>query len=586
MLYLAEVKKQSKGFIGGTDTKLKLLAFQRNDQSWTAVPADEVIAAEQASNFSDGALLIVALSGTRQVQGTPQLAGARIVAMLQNFSRLLDKSKEKEEEIEQWKESLTYQSQELTRREMEMETRLEQLEQREEELRDVEKERQEVELAKIEVANIQQDCERQLEDLNSAWEELRGEEQKLEEFKKELELSSVLDNEQVEQIRELISSLDSPVVSVDAFREELNTSLAAVHQQQSILDSHWQRLEQEKQQAQQQEAKISQDYEQLQVRSAQLQQEITDLEQTKVELALEKQLLASKQNLSKILEANFKDQERLSEIIANLAMDAGDLQLDKKVDIHLLETMPLGELESIVNNLQTELEKFAGFVKAQEDELTLQNQEIQQLKAKVQESAELESIGLETELTEAQDQYKILDESLIGSRRNLKERQEILKLHWKTLRTRQGIIELDEGASRIDFQPALKQIEQQQQQQTEAEEKISQEIEQLHSKIQELEEKLQVQYGTKEIKKQEIEVLEDNYRQECLNLARIQSKLAFYQEILQPWQDSLNQLQEKLPAFAQMIEQFALTQENQAQSLIELEKTINSLAGTPEIQVI
>ena len=583
MLYLAEVKKQSKGFIGGTDTRLKLLAFQRNDQSWTAVPGDEVITAEQAGNFSDGALLIVALSGTRQVQGTPQLAGTRIVAMLQNFSRLLDKSKGQEEEIEQWKQSLTYQSQELTRREMEMETRLEQLEQREEELRDIEKERQGVELAKIEVANIQQDCERQLEDLNSAWENLRGEEQKLEELKKELELSSVLDQEQVEQIQELISSLDCPIVSIDAFREELNKSLAAVHQQQSILDSHWQRLEQEQQQAQQQEAKITQDYEQLQVRSAQLQQEITDLEQIKLELAVEKQLLESKQNLSKILEANFKGQERLSEIITNLAMDAGDLQLDKKVDINFLENMPLGELESIVNDLQTELEKFASFVKAQEDELTLQNQEMQQLKVKIKESPELESIGLEAELTEAQDQYKILDESLIGSRRNLKERQEILKLHWKILRTRQGIIELDENAAKIDFQPVLKQIEQQQQQQTEEEEKISQEIEQLHSIIQELEDKLQVQSETKEVKKQEIEILEDNYHQERLNLAIMRSKLELYQEILQPWQDSLNQLQEKLPAFAQIIEQFALTQENQAQSLIDLEKTINSLANVPKI---
>jgi hypothetical protein len=53
--YLAEVKKQSKGFIGGTETKLKLLAFQRNDQSWCAVPGEETLNCEAANNFGEGA---------------------------------------------------------------------------------------------------------------------------------------------------------------------------------------------------------------------------------------------------------------------------------------------------------------------------------------------------------------------------------------------------------------------------------------------------------------------------------------------------------------------------------------------------
>ena len=131
VLYLAEVKKQSKGLIGGTKTELKLLAFQRNDQSWSAVRGEESIACESLSHLGEGALVMVNLRDNRQIQETPEPAGAQLVRLLQKLSRLMDKSKEQEEEIEQWKQSLTYQSEELARRELEMESRIEQIEQME-----------------------------------------------------------------------------------------------------------------------------------------------------------------------------------------------------------------------------------------------------------------------------------------------------------------------------------------------------------------------------------------------------------------------------------------------------------------------
>ncbi|NEP50267.1 MAG: hypothetical protein F6K65_16200, partial [Moorea sp. SIO3C2] len=101
--------------MGRAQAELKLLAFQRTDQSWNKVSGEEVLPTEQANNFGDGALVIVNLSGNRQIQGTIEAAGGRLVNLLQNFSRLLEKSKNQEEEIEQWKQSLTYQSQELNR---------------------------------------------------------------------------------------------------------------------------------------------------------------------------------------------------------------------------------------------------------------------------------------------------------------------------------------------------------------------------------------------------------------------------------------------------------------------------------------
>ena len=137
MLYLAEVQKQKGGLLGGgSKTELKLLACQRSDQNWSTV-SEEVIAAEEASKLNDGALVLVELSPNRQVQRI-QEAGRPLVNILQNFSRQLEKFKLKEDEIDQWKQSLTFQAQELNRREMEMEARLEQLQELEDDFNGLE----------------------------------------------------------------------------------------------------------------------------------------------------------------------------------------------------------------------------------------------------------------------------------------------------------------------------------------------------------------------------------------------------------------------------------------------------------------
>lgn len=144
MLYLAEVKKQKKGFLGGLTTELKLLAFERNDQRWSVVFEEETIPAEKAKYFGDGTLVIVNLGRNRQIQGTPELAGMRVVRLLQNFSAILEKSKYQEEKMKEWKQSLSLQIEELHRRNMEVKVRLEQLEQMEEEFRRLKQQGQEI----------------------------------------------------------------------------------------------------------------------------------------------------------------------------------------------------------------------------------------------------------------------------------------------------------------------------------------------------------------------------------------------------------------------------------------------------------
>ena len=179
MLYLAEVQKQKGGLLsGGGKSELKLIACQRNDQNWSPVP-DEMIAADDAGKLNDGALVLVELSPNRQVQRI-QDAGRPLVNILQNFSRQVEKFKLKEEEIDQWKQSLKLQIEELNRREMEMESRWDEVQKLEHDSRRIDTQQQLVNTSRTEIDRLRLEVERNRQELESAWEHLRVEQRCLE----------------------------------------------------------------------------------------------------------------------------------------------------------------------------------------------------------------------------------------------------------------------------------------------------------------------------------------------------------------------------------------------------------------------
>jgi hypothetical protein len=59
VLYLAEVQKPKSGFnISRSKAELKLLACQRTEQNWSAIPGEELIAApDEVSNYNPGVLV-------------------------------------------------------------------------------------------------------------------------------------------------------------------------------------------------------------------------------------------------------------------------------------------------------------------------------------------------------------------------------------------------------------------------------------------------------------------------------------------------------------------------------------------------
>ncbi|MCX7593577.1 MAG: pilus motility taxis protein HmpF [Fischerella sp.] len=582
MLYLAEVQKQKGSLLGGGGkTELKLLACQRTDQSWSTV-SEEVIAAEEASKLNDGVLILVELNPQRQVQRI-QEAGRPLVNILQNFSRQLEKFKVKEEEIDQWKESLTFQAQELNRREMEMETRWEQLQQMEDEFQRLEAEKQEIETSRADIEKLQQEIERNRQELEKAWEHLRGEQLRLEEFQAQLQQGTIIDEEQTRVLKDLLDRLSSSVAPTETVRENLHLAFEMVEKQQAVLNPHWQQLEQQTTAVGERQAQVDRLLQVFLEQQNEWQQAQNSLEQQTADVKANTATLNSKQEYARMLKQQLQYQDHLYQQLQSLAANSGDVT-SPEVDIDTLEKMPLEELQKIVQDLQEKLDIDSTFVKEQEQELKDKQQTIEELQQKINQASIDEQSALEAELIDEKDHYQMLNETLVGQRRHLLERQALLRQHQTVLRRRQGqtLVNVQED-EKLDLSPILAQIEKQRQQYLEALQNLEQEIEQLQTSIEKMLLTIEQQTGEQVMKRQELQTMEQNLLSLRIAIAECSGQVNLYQQALQPIQDSLDGLRQKLQGIDASLAQVQQTGDEQLQAITQMRQVILSMISQPEL---
>jgi chromosome segregation ATPase len=582
VLYLAEVQKQKGGLLsGGSKTELKLLACQRTDQNWSTV-SEEVIAAEEASKLNDGALVLVELNPNRQVQRI-QEAGRPLVNILQNFSRQLEKFKLKEDEIDQWKQSLTFQAQEMNRREMEMEARLEQLQQMEDDCQRLDEQKQEVDTSREEIEKLQAEIDRNRQELEGAWEHLRGEQRRLEERQAELQQGNVLDEEQSRVMSELLNCLSSRVAPTETVREHLHLAFELIEQQQATLNPHWEKLEQQKTLAAQQQEEVERLAQNLSDRQNEWQQAHNFLEQQTTQLKVNVATISSKQEYAQLVKEQLQHQEDLYQKINYLAASSGNVS-SQKVDVEALERMPLDELQKIVRDLINKLEIDSSFVHEQEQELQYKQEAIEELHRKLSQASDQDHINLEMELADEKDHYQMLNKTLEGQRRSLLQRDKLLKQHQNVLLRRQGQpVNNIEEENQIDFAPILLQIDSQRQQQSQEIQKLEREIEQMRSAIDLDQGMMDNQTHDLEQKQQEIKTLEGNLESLRTATAECWSRVNLYQDTLQPIQDSLNSLRQKLQGMNESLAQVQETGDYQLQTISEMRQALQNLISQPEL---
>lgn len=523
MLYLAEVKKQTRGFISGYKTELKLLACQHKDQTWSAIAGNDILTCDETNSIGEGALLLVNLSDNRQLQGKPELAGAEIVRQLQKISRLIERNKEDQEKIAQWKQSLTYQSEILNRQKMEMEERIEQIERIEVEFDYLEGKRQELENLKQQLIEQQRHLEEEQINFNSF---------------------PNLSPEQQQFIRSLAESLANNHDLGNSPSQILYSTLESVQGQQTILNSCWQSLEEQKKAVENRQVVNEQMLNHLKQRARELKTSRSVLETAKIQLQIQETVLSQKQELFEHLNLTLQTTDSTRQMLLRLAQ-AADLDFDGKIDLEALEKMPLEKLESLVNNLQTDLDRLEIFVNDQEEELTLQSQTVEELEARMATIDESQRANLEAELAEEQERKGMLAETLFGQRRNLRERQAICSQHLKILQRRQGILS-PEDAQKCSFEPVLILLEDSYQNNLQESQRLAAEIKELQEDLQKNRDTIDEQCSDLEQKTREFEEQERQWRDANLALVRLKTQMQQYETFLQPVQDHLDQIHQKL----------------------------------------
>lgn len=556
--------------MGGVETKLKLIACQRNDQSWSLV-SNESITAEEANDFGDGALIVVNLGVNRQIQGKLELASQKIIGVLKNFSRLLEKNQEQEQEINQWKESLAIQSEELSRRQIEMETRLEQVEQMEEEFKQFEQQRSEIAIAQAESAKIRAEFEAKSAELEGAWSQLRGQQQNIDE---QLKQAKVLDEAQALVIKQQLVAISNANDVANALKNKLDLAESAAKEHQHTLESHWQNLAQNSQDIQGKRQELESMTNELSEKKEQVESLQNAIAQAEQQLSIEQKSLEVKQELMQFLDLQSESQSNLLQMLSGSESDADNTS---KINLNELENMPLPNLEATVETLKKDLEKVARFVNDQEEELGWQCKAVEELEVKMSKVNDFERLTLEQELADEKEAKKMLDQTLVGQRRSLKERHQVLLQHSRVLKRRQGIIDFDfeSEIQDIDLTPIKEGLKQQQQQLIEQQQELTLEVAQIEESIRVIASKLEQQQSQKNQLETEIAGQQDNWHKLNLQMVQVQFQIDFYEQQLQPIQNNLDAINHQISEMEQLT--VAHGDHNPSEAIAKVEQIINEL---------
>lgn len=567
MLYLAEVHKKT-GFMGAK-TELKLLARQQSEQNWSTLPGEEVIPVEIASEYNSGVLVLAELDANQQVRKI-QDATRHLVGILKNFSRMRDKFRTQEEEIEGWKQSLIYQSQELTRREVDIEARSEELQQLEVESHKIEEQLQEFEATRAQIIQLKEEIDRDRQQLEEAWGRLHNAQQQQEQNSG----SAVLSDEQLQHLELLMGQLESNVLTGDTL-DQLHLLRSSGTEQQAILQQFWNQLDQERGKAEGAPQELEEEAQVLHEAWQTWHQDQEKLLELQLQQKLQQQELNLKQNQQQTLSQQLQAHHELEMNIRNLIDGVtGNVQ----VDLGALQSMPVETLEETVAKLQNELSKLSRFVADQEEELKLQEQTIEELRVKIDHASEYDRMNLASDLEDEQQNYRLLEETLQGQRQTLKDRNSVLSLHQSVLNQRKGIIS-DQPGELEQLRPLLTKVEGQRQQLQQTLQTLEQEIGRIQNTFNQLQPQLDELSTALAQRRSNLENQSKTVDQKRMEVGQLTGRVGALSQTLQPIQDQLNQFNQSIDQLWSPLES-AVSVQQQATS--ELKQTIMRLGQSAE----
>ena len=130
--------------------------------------------------------------------------------------------------------------------------------------------------------------------------------------------------------------------------------------------------------------------------------------------------------------------EELWDTISTLSRESRKNRLATNLDDSELRQAPLDKLEEMVFHLQQDLSDLSRLVREQEDELSTQRQKVKMLDRQINIANPDELLHIESQLNQEQERKRMLDETLVGQRRNLEKRRAILFQYQQILESRKN----------------------------------------------------------------------------------------------------------------------------------------------------
>jgi chromosome segregation ATPase len=527
MLYLAEIQKQKGGFIGSGKAELRLLACQRTEQNWSAIQGEELVAApDEANNYGSGVLVLVDMNANRQLQGQLREAGRHLVGILQNLSRQIEKYKKEADEIESWRQSLSLQSQQLQLRQEEIYSREEELDATRSELDRMTLESQHLE-------ESLRSSREQREELEAAWAKLKVQQEAIEQGHGGDGLSA----QQISEMRTLIAQLQQSNPS------NVQETLQAVEFQQDLLQQHLDKLHQQQRQSQTDETEMTRQQQIIADRKQELQHLQASLEQAQTEWEVQQNALSIRQEYAQQLTSRVQTEEEGYQKILMMSRGGMDVTVSDRVDIQQAENLPIEELQTMVASLQKEVDQSTNMVRLQEEELQERQADITKMEDEMAEATAFDKLNLENELTDEQDAYQMLEQTLQGQRETLADRQAVLEVYIGVLNHRQGHTE---NSGDTDWSAILGILSEQRRQQQEELEHTKAEIQQLEATLNGTKASVEKQVNEYLVRSEDLQKMEHSLQSLRENATEVRAKIALYEELIQPLQNQIDTLKGNL----------------------------------------
>jgi chromosome segregation ATPase len=535
VLYLAEVHKKS-GFMGAK-TELKLLARQQSEQNWSPLSGEEMVPVDAANDYNAGVLVMVDLDGNNQVRKV-QDATRHLVGLMKNFSKMRDKFRSQEEEIEGWKQSLIYQSQELTRREVDIESRSEELQLLESEAQKIEQQRAEFEEMRAQILQLKEQTEQDRQQLEEGW-------GRLQQAQQEHNSHTALSDEQLQHLEGLMQRLESNFVDGEALRQPMQSIRSASDEQQSLLQQFWMQFDEAKAQAERGQAELDQQTAAIDQGWQKWHQDQDAYQQLLVDCKGFQESLNAKKSQKDWLSQQIQLQQTLA---TNLQCLKDGISTGMQVDVAALQKMPLAELEGVVDGLRKELAKLSSFVSDQEEELTLQQETLDELRTKIDQSSEYDRLSLASDLEYEQQNYDLLANTIQGQRQTLAERKSILQLHQSILQGRQGITAEDKGFEK-QLNPILERVTSQKQSLEQSLAQLDMDLAALESSLARTQEQATAAKATLDNSRTALAEQSRHLENQRITVSKLWGKVESLQGVLEPIQTQLQQQQSSISHF-------------------------------------